>query len=41
MRWFGELSAAGDCQESNDCDGDGAPDRVWRPIFDPWSRPSG
>ncbi len=39
VRWFGETSAPIDCFESNDCDGDPAPDRVWRPIFDPSTRP--
>ncbi len=33
-RWFGETSDATECAGTNDCDGEPAPDRIWRPIFD-------
>ena len=40
VRWFGEMSGATDCSGNNLCDGDAAPDRVWRPIFNGQNRPS-
>ena len=39
VRWSGELSGNVDCQGNNDCDGDAARDRVWRPIHDPYAIP--
>jgi hypothetical protein len=33
-RWFGAYSGGTECSGTNDCDGDPAPDRVWRPILD-------
>ena len=39
-RWNGETGTSVDCQGTNDCDGDNAPDRVWRAIFDGASRAS-
>jgi hypothetical protein len=43
VRWTGLYSNGGpgsDCSDTNDCDGDTAPDRVWEPIFNGTNRPS-